>query len=97
MCLVLPKAIGRLLHFLVHGFSASNLGSVVDALNHHAIEFELRRLEDVQIWQLFCHDPDGAKVELDFPAREPAPKKLSVADVKVYFLLTKIQKKYFTF
>ena len=56
-------------------FSASNLGSVVDALNHHGIEFELRRLEDVQIWQLFCHDPDGAKVELDFSAREPAPKK----------------------
>jgi len=37
-------------------FCLSNLESVVDALNHHEIEFELRWLEDLQIWRLFCHD-----------------------------------------
>jgi hypothetical protein len=24
-------------------------------------------------WQIFCHDPCGAKVELDFAPEEPAP------------------------
>lgn len=56
-------------------FTASNLQSVVDTLNHHGIEYELRRLKELQIWQLFCYDPDGAKVELDFAANEPAPNE----------------------
>jgi hypothetical protein len=26
-----------------------------------------------RIWQIFCHDPMGAKVELDFDPSEQAP------------------------
>jgi hypothetical protein len=47
-------------------FSLSNLESVVDALNHHEIEFELRWLEDLQIWRLFCHDRRWRKGETRF-------------------------------
>jgi len=54
-------------------FTASNLQLVVDTLKHHGIEYKLQRLKGLDIWQLFCHDPDGAKVELDFAANEPEP------------------------
>ena len=55
-------------------FTASNLQLVVDKLNFHNIAFKLHRLIEQQTWQLFCHDPDGAKVELDFAASEPEPR-----------------------
>ena len=55
-------------------FTASNLQSVIDTLNQHGIAFTLHRLVGQQTWQLFCHDPDGAKVELDFAASEPEPR-----------------------
>jgi hypothetical protein len=35
-------------------------------------QFTLRR-NGTRIWQIFCHDPCGAKVELDFSPDEPAP------------------------
>lgn len=56
-------------------FTASNLQSVVETLKQHGIPYELHRLKGLENWQLFCHDPDGAKVELDFPADEPEPSK----------------------
>ena len=36
--------------------------------------YELRKLPDYGTWQLFFNDPNGAKVELDFDAAEPAPE-----------------------
>lgn len=54
-------------------FTASNLQAAVDTLKQHGIQYQLHRLEGLEIWQLFCHDPDGARVELDFPAHEPEP------------------------
>lgn len=54
-------------------FTATNLQAVVDVLKRHHIPYELHRLAGPNIWQLFCHDPDGAKVELDFAADEPEP------------------------
>lgn len=56
-------------------FTASGLQTTVDTLKQHGIPYELKRLQGLKIWQLFCHDPDGAKVELDFPAHEPAPEQ----------------------
>ncbi|MBL0010921.1 MAG: VOC family protein [Nitrosomonas sp.] len=56
-------------------FTASNLQTAVDTLKQNGIHYELRRLEGLEIWQLFFHDPDGAKVELDFPAGEPEPEE----------------------
>jgi len=41
-------------------------------LGFHArgLKYELRRQADAGIWQLFRHDPNGARVELDFEASE---------------------------
>lgn len=56
-------------------FTASGLQATVDRLKQCGVAYELKRLQGLEIWQLFCHDPDGAKVELDFPANEPAPEQ----------------------
>jgi catechol 2,3-dioxygenase-like lactoylglutathione lyase family enzyme len=34
---------------------------------------DLRRQNESGVWQLFCFDPNGARVELDFGPTEPAP------------------------
>ena len=54
-------------------FSASDLPATVATLKARAIEYVLRKQNDSGVWQLFCYDPSGARVELDFPATEPAP------------------------
>ena len=54
-------------------FSASRLGDTVARLKAHNIEHVLRRQAGYGPWQLFFHDPNGAKVELDFAPDEPAP------------------------
>lgn len=53
-------------------FSAEGLTEVVGRLEARHIRYSLRRMADGG-WQLFCRDPDGARVELDFPAQEAAP------------------------
>ena len=55
-------------------FTASDLQSFIDRLNKNGITFKLQRLVGEHTWQLFCHDPDGAKVELNFVKSEPEPK-----------------------
>ena len=54
-------------------FSASGLKAGTAKLKSGGIEYTLRRQATSGIWQLFCHDPSGAKVELDFQADEAAP------------------------
>jgi catechol 2,3-dioxygenase-like lactoylglutathione lyase family enzyme len=55
-------------------FSASNLGAVVEKLKSRNIEYQLRRQNESGTWQLFCFDPSGARVELDFDPSEPSPQ-----------------------
>jgi catechol 2,3-dioxygenase-like lactoylglutathione lyase family enzyme len=54
-------------------FSASNLGETVARLKTHKIDYVLRRQAGDGPWQLFFHDPNGAKLELDFSRDEAAP------------------------
>ena len=54
-------------------FTAHDLRAVVAKLADRGIAYELRRLPAYGTWQLFFMDPNGAKVELDFDAAEPAP------------------------
>lgn len=54
-------------------FSAHGLAGTADKLREHRIRCDLRRLPGHGAWQLFLHDPDGARVELDFQASETAP------------------------
>lgn len=53
-------------------FSARGLAAVKARLDAAGIGYELRRQRESNTWQLFCHDPNGAKVELDFDAAETA-------------------------
>jgi catechol 2,3-dioxygenase-like lactoylglutathione lyase family enzyme len=62
-------AIGVLDHM---AFSARGLKGVKDWLDAEGVPYDLRRLPGSGLWQLFCHDPNGAKVELDFEASESA-------------------------
>ncbi len=56
-------------------FAATDLPGTAKSLKERGITYDLRHLAnsaDGQ-WQLFCHDPNGARVELDFDATEAAP------------------------
>ena len=55
-------------------FSATGLASVVKNLRSREIEYTLRQQKGSNLWQLFCFDPSGAKVELDFDASEALPE-----------------------
>ena len=53
-------------------FTASGLKEVKARLDEAGVEYELRRQAGARTWQLFCLDPNGAKVELDFdPVEAP--------------------------
>lgn len=68
-----PERRGVLDHM---AFSARDLRGVVSRLNERGVRFDLRRVPagvGAGPWQLFCLDPNGARVELDFEADEPAP------------------------
>jgi catechol 2,3-dioxygenase-like lactoylglutathione lyase family enzyme len=54
-------------------FSASDLPGMVQKLQSRGIEYTLRQQAQSGIWQLFCFDPSGAKVELDFDPSEQPP------------------------
>lgn len=54
-------------------FSADDLPGTVTRLKDNQIDYELRRQAGAGMWQLFCHDPSGARVELDFDASQAAP------------------------
>ena len=54
-------------------FTATDLKGVTATLKANGITYDLRRQPESGTWQLFCHDPSGARVELDFAASEAAP------------------------
>jgi len=56
-------------------FAASGLADTLAKLNARGIAHDCRRLRGAGTWQLFFHDPNGARVELDFVADEPGPAR----------------------
>lgn len=54
-------------------FFGTGLAATVAKLKAKGIDYELRRLPEYGTWQLFFHDPNNAKVEIDFDAKEPEP------------------------
>jgi catechol 2,3-dioxygenase-like lactoylglutathione lyase family enzyme len=55
-------------------FSATDLKATVKRLEAKGVKYTLRQQVGTRIWQIFCHDPMGAKVELDFDPSEAAPQ-----------------------
>src|SRR5215470_2184308 len=70
----IPKETGLLDHM---AFSATGLADYVSKLKARNIKYDLRRVPEggyaAGVWQVFFHDPNGAKVELDFAKEEAAP------------------------
>ena len=56
-------------------FTSSDLRGTVAKLQAHGIEHTVGQQAGTKIWQLFCHDPMGVKVELDFAPTEAAPTR----------------------
>jgi catechol 2,3-dioxygenase-like lactoylglutathione lyase family enzyme len=54
-------------------YSGRDLAGTVSKLKAKRVPYELRRLPEYRTWQLFFHDPNQAKIEIDFDASEPAP------------------------
>jgi catechol 2,3-dioxygenase-like lactoylglutathione lyase family enzyme len=54
-------------------FSASGLRATVEQLEAKGLKYQCRQQMGSGVWQVFVHDPNGARVELDFAADEPAP------------------------
>jgi catechol 2,3-dioxygenase-like lactoylglutathione lyase family enzyme len=55
-------------------FSASGLAATLAALDTKHVEYQCRQQTGSGVWQVFFHDPNGAKVELDFAREESAPR-----------------------
>jgi catechol 2,3-dioxygenase-like lactoylglutathione lyase family enzyme len=51
-------------------FSATGLKEVKARFDARGVKHTLGRQAGAGTWQLFCHDPNGARVELDFDAAE---------------------------
>ena len=51
-------------------FSATGLKAAKARFDAAGIKYDLRQQTGSGTWQLFCFDPNGAKVELDFDAAE---------------------------
>jgi catechol 2,3-dioxygenase-like lactoylglutathione lyase family enzyme len=71
-----PQAHGVLDHM---AFTATGLKDVVAKLKQRGVKYDLRQQGETGAWQLFFHDPNGAKVELDFGKDEPDAKSLTSA------------------
>jgi catechol 2,3-dioxygenase-like lactoylglutathione lyase family enzyme len=54
-------------------FSGKDLAATLSALKDHGVEYDCRQQAGTDLWQVFFFDPNGAKVELDFPASERVP------------------------
>jgi catechol 2,3-dioxygenase-like lactoylglutathione lyase family enzyme len=54
-------------------FSASGLRETLARLERAGVEASCQRQVGTGLWQVFVHDPNGARVELDFEASETPP------------------------
>jgi len=56
-------------------FSATGLAATLERLDRHGVRYQLIKQIGTGYWQVFFHDPNNAKVELDFAADEVPPAR----------------------
>jgi catechol 2,3-dioxygenase-like lactoylglutathione lyase family enzyme len=54
-------------------FTGRDLPTLLAKLETRGLEHVCRRQAGSGVWQVFFFDPNGARVEIDFPAEERAP------------------------
>ncbi len=59
-------------------FHATGLDDMMARLNACGVEYKQRQITDRNLYQLFLFDPNGVKVELNFPAGEAAGTRAEV-------------------
>ena len=57
-------------------FEASGLKDVIARLEMHGIAAHHRKVPDLDLHQVFVHDPNGIRIELNYPAHEGAEVNL---------------------
>jgi catechol 2,3-dioxygenase-like lactoylglutathione lyase family enzyme len=71
----MPKETAGVLDHMA--FSATGLKDVAAKLKTRGVRYELRQQGETGTWQMFFHDVNGAKVELNFEKDEPEAAALS--------------------
>jgi catechol 2,3-dioxygenase-like lactoylglutathione lyase family enzyme len=73
----IPAGTGVLDHM---AFWGTDLAGFLARLKARGIAYDLRRAPEgapaAGVWQLFFHDPNGARVEIDVAAGEPSPPQM---------------------
>ena len=59
-------------------FHATGLGETMTRLHDLGEDFTERQVDDAGLYQLFLFDPNGVKIELNFPASEAVGIKAEV-------------------
>ena len=59
-------------------FRASGLLDMIAHLQKHRVEFKERQVDNQGLYQLFLHDPNGVKIELNYPAAEAKGRRATV-------------------
>jgi catechol 2,3-dioxygenase-like lactoylglutathione lyase family enzyme len=57
------------------GFRTTGLAEMIEHLKKHNIDFKERQVDDQGLYQLFLHDPNGVKIELNFANSEVQGRK----------------------
>jgi len=57
------------------GFRTTGLAAMIEHLKKNNIEFKERQVDDQGLYQLFLHDPNGVKIELNFANSEVQGRK----------------------
>jgi catechol 2,3-dioxygenase-like lactoylglutathione lyase family enzyme len=65
----MPKETAGVLDHMA--FTATGLSEVAAKLKTRGVRYELRQQGETGTWQMFFHDVNGAKVELNFEKEEP--------------------------
>ena len=58
-------------------FEATGLRNMIARLEEHGIAAQHRTVPDLDLHQVFVHDPNGVRIELNYPADEGAEVRLS--------------------
>ena len=57
-------------------FEATGLKAMIARLEKHGIAAHHRKVPDLDLHQVFVHDPNGVRIELNYPAHEGAEVNL---------------------
>lgn len=58
-------------------WSATDMNKTLRELRDHGVKYTVSQQTGSRVWQVFFHDPNGAKIELDFDPEETLEPELA--------------------